>query len=76
MRINVELALLPDQRSNGGFPEPPASEPVRVVATRHDACGAETRVRLPGFLPSSVVRRVRCSSCDAYYSTEVVEEVD
>ncbi|MGH2953527.1 MAG: hypothetical protein ACRDK9_05835 [Solirubrobacterales bacterium] len=48
---------------------------MRVVAVHHRACGAETRVRLPGVLPVGVVRRVRCSNCDSYYSTGGVDEL-
>jgi hypothetical protein len=48
--------------ANGGFPEPPPG-PARVVAARHEACGAETRIRLPRPLPARVVRRVVCSGC-------------
>lgn len=49
--------------TNGGFPLPPDSEPVRLVHTRHDACGGETRVRLPGTVPARAVRRVVCERC-------------
>lgn len=48
---------------NGGFPDPPAGEPIRVVRRAHAECGAETRIRLPASLPESVVRRVVCDGC-------------
>lgn len=64
-----------DTRANGGFPEPPAAEPVRVVSARHRECGASTRVRLPRMLAASTVRRVRCSGCAAAYEADEVEEV-
>lgn len=57
IQLNVEGA------ANGGFPEPLAGEPVRVVRCRHEACGGETRVRVPGVLSSEAVRRVVCGSC-------------
>ncbi len=49
---------------NGGFPEPPLGEPVRIVRCRHD-CGAETAVRIPAYLPAAIVQRVICSGCGA-----------
>lgn len=52
---------------NGGFPEPPADEPARVVGCSHPACGTKTRVRLPSGLPETVVRRVVCAGCDETY---------
>ena len=48
---------------NGGFPEPPAGTPVRVVRCAHRACGAETRIRLPAALPAGAVHRVVCEGC-------------
>jgi hypothetical protein len=48
---------------NGGFPEPPAGTPVRVVRCEHAACGAETRIRLPEALPAAAVHRVVCEGC-------------
>jgi hypothetical protein len=48
---------------NGGFPEPPAGEAVRLVRCEHDACGAATRVRLPRVLHAKAVRRVVCEGC-------------
>lgn len=52
-----------ERNSNGGFPEPVAGEPVRLVRCRHDACGTSTRVRVPPSLPARAVRRVVCESC-------------
>ncbi len=52
-----------ERDSNGGFPEPVAGEPVRLVRARHDACGESTRVRVPPALPARAVRRVVCDSC-------------
>ena len=71
----MERLLLPDIEFNGGFPVPPASVPVRVIAARHAACGAATRVRLPQALPSRAVRRVRCSSCSQAFEAEHVDEI-
>jgi hypothetical protein len=71
----VERSLLPDETQNGGFPEPPASEPVRVIAARHDACGAATRVRLPGTVPARAVRRLRCAGCEQAFETDQVEDI-
>jgi hypothetical protein len=48
---------------NGGFPEPPSGEPVRVVRCAHRACGAETRIRLPAAIPAGAVHRVVCDGC-------------
>lgn len=61
---------------NGGFPEPPAGDPVRVVRTAHPACGGETRIRLSGYLPPHAVRRVVCERCEQPFSCERVEELD
>jgi hypothetical protein len=71
----VELALVPDVNSNGGFPEPPTGEPVRVVAARHDGCVEATRVRLPQTVPARAVRRVRCAECDREFEAERVEDL-
>ncbi len=71
----MERSLLPEETLNGGFPEPPASEPVRVIAARHDACGAATRVRLPGTVPARAVRRLRCAGCEQAFETDEVEEI-
>jgi hypothetical protein len=60
---------------NGGFPLPLAEQPARLVASRHDACGAETRVRLPRAVPSRAVRRVVCERCSQSYAPVIVEDV-
>jgi len=67
---------MPENALNGGFPEPPASSPVRVVAAHHDACGADTRVRLPGTVPARAVRRFHCAGCAAAFTTRHVEEIE
>lgn len=61
--------------ANGGFPEPPAGGPVRVVRATHDACGGETRVRLPRVLAAGVVHRVVCAVCARDYEVGAIEEV-
>jgi hypothetical protein len=61
--------------TNGGFPLPPAGEPVRVVACHHSACAAETRVRLPEVLPARAVRRVTCQHCAQPYEPARVQVV-
>ena len=61
--------------SNGGFPEPPEGDPVRVVSAAHASCGGETRIRLPGYLPSRAVRRVVCGECRQSYETSAVTEL-
>ena len=61
---------------NGGFPEPPSTAPVRVVAAHHDACGADTRVRLPGSVPARAVRRFHCAGCAAAFTARHVEEIE
>lgn len=43
---------------------------MREVRCRHDACGAETRVRLPRALSAGAVRRVVCDSCNETYECE------
>jgi hypothetical protein len=48
---------------------------VRLVASRHDACGQETRVRLPRAVPSRAVRRVVCDRCAEPYQPATVEEI-
>lgn len=63
------------QLSNGGFPEPPGGEPVRVVRTSHQRCGGETRIRLSGYLPPRAVRRVICERCQERYGCEGAEEL-
>ena len=60
---------------NGGFPEPPAGEPQRLVRARHAACGNETRVRLPSALPARTVRQVVCRTCSATYECDGAEEL-
>jgi hypothetical protein len=47
--------------------------PVRVVRAAHDACGAETRVRLPAPVPARAVRRVVCDRCARPFACEAVE---
>ena len=61
--------------TNGGFPLPPAGEPVRVVDCHHPACAGDTRVRLPGVVPSRAVRRVVCQRCEQPYEPERVAVV-
>ena len=61
--------------ANGGFPEPLAGGSVRVVRAEHDACGCETRVRLPGSMPTSAVRRVVCQGCANSFEAAIVEEI-
>ena len=58
---------------NGGFPEPPFGIPVREVRAAHDACGAETRVRIPGAIPAHAVRRVVCEHCARPFECEAVD---
>src|SRR5215218_5622778 len=65
-----------ERESNGGFPEPVAGEPVRLVRCRHDACGTSTRVRVPRALPARAVRRVVCEGCRQRFVCEGVEEVE
>jgi hypothetical protein len=60
--------------SNGGFPEPVAGEPVRLVRCRHEACGASTRVRVPPALPARAVRRVVCESCRQPFVCDGVDD--
>ena len=57
-------------------PGAPCRRTVRMVAARHDACGAETRVRLPGSLEPRAVRRFHCARCAAAFETSRVEEID
>ncbi len=66
--------LLPETRENGGFPEPPASEPIRVVAAHHDSCGADTQIRLPGTIPAHAIRRLNCSVCAQPFATHEVQD--
>ena len=60
---------------NGGFPLPLEGEPVRQLSSRHDACDAETRVRLPRAVPARAVRRVVCQGCAQPYEPARVEDV-
>jgi hypothetical protein len=64
------------QGGNGGFPEPPAGDPVRVVRCSHLTCRSETRIRLPHELPAEVVRRVVCDGCGRTYDCHLVEELE
>jgi len=63
------------QDGNGGFPQPAAGESVHVVRCSHDACGGETRIRLPRQLPAEAVRRVVCDRCGHAYECHRAEEV-
>ena len=72
----MDRLVLPENALNGGLPEPPASEPVRVVAAHHDACGAATRVRLPGSLEPRAVRRFHCAGCAAAFETAHIDEIE
>jgi hypothetical protein len=66
-----------DRRArNGGFPEPPEGEPVRVVRVAHRTCGGETRIRLSPYLPPRAVQRVVCQHCEVSYACDRVELVD
>ena len=71
---SVVQSLLPETRENGGFPEPPASEPIRVIAAHHDSCGADTQVRLPGSVPARAIRRLNCSSCAQPFAARAVQD--
>jgi hypothetical protein len=62
--------------ANGGFPEPPEGAAIRVVRARHEACGHDTRVRLPGALPSRAVRRFVCQGCARPFEAPALEEVE
>ena len=64
----------PDQPpANGGFPEPPFGMPVRVVGAAHEACGLETRLRIPGAMPAQAVRRVVCDHCARPFECEAYD---
>jgi len=63
-----------ERESNGGFPEPVAGQPVRLVRARHDACGASTRVRVPPALPARAVRRVICDSCHQAFECDGADD--
>jgi hypothetical protein len=64
-----------ERDSNGGFPEPVAGEPVRLVQARHNACGTATRVRVPPALPARAVRRVVCDACHQPFECDGVDDV-
>ena len=51
---------------------PVATEAIRLVRCEHEACGAETGVRLPGVLPATVVRRVVCRGCRQPFECDYV----
>ena len=64
-----------ERTHNGGFPEPLAGEPVRQVLCRHEACGTDTRVRIPFALSAEAVRRVACEGCGQVFDCDgVVDE--
>ena len=65
-----------EQPFNGGFPEPPFGMPVHVVGAAHEACGLETRVRIPGAMPVQAVRRVVCGHCSRPFECEAYEASD
>lgn len=46
-----------------------------MVRAEHDACGSETRIRLPGYLSPAAVRRVVCRGCAQTFETPGVEEL-
>jgi hypothetical protein len=61
---------------NGGFPDPPAGLPVRVVSVHHGACGEHTRVRLPRTLAPRAIRRVICDGCAQAFEAARIELVE
>jgi hypothetical protein len=65
-----------DTPANGGLPEPPEGAAIRVVRARHEACGHDTRVHLPGALPSRAVRRFVCQGCARPFEAPALEEVE
>ncbi len=71
----MERPLLPAYAANGGFPEPPAGGRVHVVAARHPACGASTRIRLPATVPSRAVHHLSCSGCGHDFDVLAVAEL-
>jgi hypothetical protein len=71
---DVQRSLLPENPSNGGFPEPPPSMSVRIVAARHDECGHSTRVRLPSSVPARAVHRLRCDHCERSFEIGEVDD--
>jgi len=72
---SVERPLLPAYAANGGFPEPPAGGKIHVVAARHPACGASTRIRLPATVPSRAVHHLHCSGCGHDFDVLAVAEL-
>lgn len=60
---------------NGGFPEPPLSDPVKIVSSVHTVCGNVTGVRLPVYVPTRAVRRMHCPACGVDFDTLAVEEL-
>ena len=71
----MERPLLPAYAANGGFPEPPAGGKIHVVAARHPACGASTRIRLPATVPSRAVHHLHCSGCGHDFDVLAVAEL-
>lgn len=63
-----------ERTHNGGFPEPLAGEPVRMVRCRHEACGASTRVRVPQAVPARAVRRVVCDGCRQAFDCDAADD--
>lgn len=63
-----------ERAENGGFPEPLAGEPVRMVRCRHAACGTATRVRVPQALPARAVRRVVCEGCSQTFECDGADD--
>lgn len=63
-----------ERKNNGGFPEPVAGEPVRLVRCRHEACGTATRVRVPQTLPARAVRRVVCDGCSQTFECDAAAD--
>jgi hypothetical protein len=72
----VKRSMLHEAPGNGGFPEPPPDADIRIVRARHDACGAQTRVRLPHAIPARAVRRLRCEGCEQQFEAAKVEELE
>lgn len=72
----MDRSVLLDNALNGGFPEPPENEGVRVVAAHHEYCGAATRVRLPSTVPAAAVRRFHCAGCAQAFEARRVEELE
>jgi hypothetical protein len=72
----VDRSRQAESAINGGFPEPPDGEPIRVVVARHAACGEATRVRLPHTVPAGAVRRIECARCERPFEADGVEEIE